>query len=51
MLDAYGIARQRADAHPSYTAGSRAADCLHYCLPGVPCPHPNRDRLTLTPKP
>ena len=31
----YAIARQRADAHPSHATG-RGADCLHYCLPGVP---------------
>ena len=45
ILDAYGIARQRADAHPgpdpkTNRQGSlhpRAYDdCLHYCLPGVP---------------
>ena len=45
VLDAYGIARQRADAHPgpdpkTNRRGSleRRAydDCLHYCLPGVP---------------
>ena len=35
VLDAYSIARQRADAHPSHAVG-RGADCLHYCLPGVP---------------
>ena len=29
VLDAYGIARQRADAHPSHATG-RGADCLHY---------------------
>ena len=45
VLDAYAIARQRADAHPgpdpkTNRKGSlhpRAFDdCLHYCLPGVP---------------
>jgi hypothetical protein len=45
ILDAYSIARQRADAHPgpdpkTNRHGSlhpRAYDdCLHYCLPGVP---------------
>ena len=45
VLDAYAIARQRADAHPgpdpkTNRGGSlhpRAYDdCLHYCLPGVP---------------
>ena len=45
ILDAYSIARQRADAHPgpdpkTNRHGSlhpRAFDdCLHYCLPGVP---------------
>ena len=45
VLDAYSIARQRADAHPgpdpkTNRGGSlhpRAFDdCLHYCLPGMP---------------
>ena len=45
VLDAYGIARQRADAHPGpdpksnrhgSLAPSKYDDCLHYCLPGVP---------------
>ena len=41
VLDAYGIARQRADAHTGATRPlpgqkPKSADCLHYCLPGVP---------------
>ena len=45
VLDAYGIARQRADAHPGPVPKTNRAgslrphsfdDCLHYCLPGVP---------------
>lgn len=46
VLDAYGIARRRADAHPSTAPRhlrSRSAgalginqDCQHYCLPGIP---------------
>ena len=46
VLDAYGIARRRADAHPgpelksnrmrSLTDPKKHDDCLHYCLPGVP---------------
>ena len=30
VLDAYGIARLRVDAHPEN------GDCTHYCMPGVP---------------
>lgn len=40
ILDAYEVARARADAHPGrLPEKSRirpAFDCLHYCLPGVP---------------
>ena len=36
ILDAYEIARLRADAHPSHVKSYKFADCLHYCLPGVP---------------
>ena len=45
VLDAYGIARQRADAHPGPDPKTNRRgslhpkaydDCLHYCLPGVP---------------
>ena len=46
VLDAYEVARRRADAHPSVAPRSvRSAragalginnDCQHYCLPGVP---------------
>ena len=45
MIDAYSIARQRADGHPGPdpktnrrgSLGPRAFDdCLHFCLPGVP---------------
>ena len=32
VLDAYSIARQRADAHPAQPS---KPDCLHYCAPGV----------------
>ena len=46
VLDAYGIARTRADAHPGPDPKTNPKgrtdsprlfdDCLHYCLPGVP---------------
>eukprot|EP00967_Tisochrysis_lutea_P154899 scaffold308727_cov36-Tisochrysis_lutea.AAC.2 len=37
ILDAYGIARTRADAHPGLAQRSKNVDdCVHYCLPGVP---------------
>ena len=39
VLDAYGIAAARVDAHPGAivkAGGRKAMDCLHNCLPGVP---------------
>jgi hypothetical protein len=46
VLDAYAIARSRADAHPGPDPKTNPRgrtdsmrlydDCLHYCLPGVP---------------
>ena len=45
VLDAYSIARQRADGHPGPDPKTNMRgnlhkrafdDCLHYCLPGVP---------------
>ena len=45
VLDAYALARQRADAHPGPDPKTNRHgslhpkaydDCLHYCLPGVP---------------
>jgi len=32
VLDAYSLARQRADSHPAQPS---KPDCLHYCAPGV----------------